>query len=67
MAIAAEWSDPVTRGRKKLQPLKVAEKDNVLGLLETSLVAPYLEKVPETVKEILLKENWHKNFFAGID
>ncbi len=55
MAIAAEWSDPATRGRKKLQPLKLAEKDNVLGLLETSLIAPRLQKVPETVKQILQK------------
>jgi ERCC4-related helicase len=53
IAVAAEWSDPVARGRKKLQPLNEGEKDNVLALLETSLASPRLQKVPETVKELL--------------
>ncbi len=56
IAIAAEWSDPVARGRKKLQPLNEGEKDNVLALLEDSLASPRLQKVSETVKE-LLKQN----------
>lgn len=55
IAVAAEWCDPVTRGKKKLQPLKEGEKEDVLGLLETSLAAPRLQKVPETVKQILQK------------
>jgi hypothetical protein len=56
IAIAAEWSDPAARGRKKLQPLNEGEKDNVLALLEDSLASSRLQKVSETVKE-LLKQN----------
>lgn len=56
IAIAAEWSDPAARGRKKLQPLTEGEKDNVLQLLEDSLASPRLQKANETVKE-LLKQN----------
>jgi Helicase conserved C-terminal domain len=56
IAIAAEWIDPAARGRKKLQPLNEGEKDNVLKLLEDSLGSPRLQKVTETVKE-LLKSN----------
>ncbi|MHC5763324.1 DISARM system SNF2-like helicase DrmD, partial [Nostoc sp.] len=36
IAVAAEWSDPTSRGRKKLQRLREGEKDNVLELLENS-------------------------------
>ena len=56
IAIAAEWSDPAARGRKKLQPLNEGEKDNVMALLEDSLASPRLQKVSQTVKE-LLKQN----------
>ncbi|MDM9383358.1 DISARM system SNF2-like helicase DrmD [Chlorogloeopsis sp. ULAP01] len=56
IAIAAEWSDPAARGRKKLQPLNEGEKDNVLALLEDSLASPRLQKASQTVKE-LLKQN----------
>ncbi|HYX18913.1 MAG TPA: DISARM system SNF2-like helicase DrmD [Nostoc sp.] len=56
IAIAAEWSDPVARGRKKLQPLNEGEKDSVLALLEDSLASPRLQKASQTIKE-LLKQN----------
>ncbi|BAY66815.1 SNF2-related helicase (plasmid) [Calothrix brevissima NIES-22] len=55
IAVAAEWSDPTSRGRKKLQPLREGEKDNVLELLETSLASPHLLQVAEAVKERLKK------------
>ena len=51
IAVAAEWLDPTSRGRKKLQPLKEGEKDNVLELLETSLASPHLLEVASAVKE----------------
>ena len=53
IAMAAEWSDSTNRGRKKLQPLKEGEKDDVLELLETSLASPYLQQVSQAVKERL--------------
>lgn len=55
IAVAAEWSDPTSRGRKKLQPLREGEKDNVLELLENSLASPHLLEVAEAVKERLKK------------
>ncbi|BAY63638.1 SNF2-related helicase [Calothrix brevissima NIES-22] len=55
IAVAAEWSDPSSRGRKKLQPLREGEKDNVLELLENSLASPHLLQVGEAVKERLKK------------
>lgn len=55
IAVAAEWLDPISRGRKKLQPLKEGEKDNVLELLETSLASPHLLEVASAVKERLQK------------
>ncbi|WP_375499467.1 DISARM system SNF2-like helicase DrmD [uncultured Nostoc sp.] len=55
IAVAAEWSDPTSRGRKKLQPLREGEKDNVLELLENSLASPHLLQVAEGVKERLKK------------
>lgn len=55
IAVAAEWSDPISRGRKKLQSLTEGEKDNVLELLETSLASPHLLQVAEAVKERLKK------------
>ncbi|MFW9258880.1 DISARM system SNF2-like helicase DrmD [Nostoc sp. CALU 546] len=55
IAVAAEWSDPSSRGRKKLQPLREGEKDNVLELLENSLASPHLLEVAEAVKERLKK------------
>ncbi|MBJ7297459.1 MAG: helicase, partial [Dolichospermum sp.] len=55
IAVAAEWLDPTSRGRKKLQPLKEGEKDNVLELLETSLASPHLLEVASAVKERLQK------------
>ncbi len=51
IAVAADWLDPSSRGRKKLQPLNQGEKDNVLDLLENSLASPHLLQVPEAVKE----------------
>lgn len=56
IAVAAEWSDPAARGRKKLQPLNEGEKDDVLGLLEDSLASPRLQKASQTIKD-LLKNN----------
>lgn len=53
IAVAAEWLDPNNRGRKKLQPLKAEEKDNVLELLENSLVSPRLQQVHNGIKERL--------------
>lgn len=55
IAVAAEWSDPTSRGRKKLQSLREGEKDNVLELLENSLASPHLLQVAEAVKERLKK------------
>ncbi|WP_256874628.1 DISARM system SNF2-like helicase DrmD [Nostoc sp. C057] len=55
IAVAAEWSDPTSRGRKKLQSLREGEKDNVLELLENSLASPHLLEVAEAVKERLKK------------
>lgn len=55
IAVAAEWSDPTSRGRKKLQPLREGEKDNVLELLENSLASPHLLQVGEAVKQRLKK------------
>jgi len=55
IAVAAEWSDPTSRGRKKLQSLTEGEKDNVLELLENSLASPHLLEVAEAVKERLKK------------
>ncbi|BAZ19249.1 SNF2-related helicase (plasmid) [Kalymmatonema gypsitolerans NIES-4073] len=55
IAVAAEWSDPISRGRKKLQPLREGDKDNVLELLENSLASPHLLQVAEAVKERLKK------------
>lgn len=55
IAVAAEWSDPTSRGRKKLQALTEGEKDNVLELLENSLASPHLLQVGEAVKERLKK------------
>lgn len=55
IAVAAEWSDSASRGRKKLQPLREGEKDNVLELLEHSLASPHLQQVAEGVKERLKK------------
>ncbi len=53
IAVAAEWSDPVTRGRKKLQPLPEGQKDEVLGLLENSLASPRLREVSPAIKQRL--------------
>lgn len=50
IAIAAEWSDPSTRGRSKLRPLPEGQKDNVLELLENSLANPRLRQVPESLQ-----------------
>ena len=55
IAVAAEWSDPTSRGRKKLQSLTEGDKDNVLELLENSLASPHLLQVAEAVKERLKK------------
>ncbi|MEH1867401.1 MAG: DISARM system SNF2-like helicase DrmD [Nostoc sp.] len=55
IAVAAEWSDPISRGRKKLHSLREGEKDNVLELLENSLASPHLLEVAEAVKERLKK------------
>jgi ERCC4-related helicase len=54
IAIAAQWLTPETRGKKKLKPLGESEKEDVLELLETSLVNNRLKNVSETVKERLL-------------
>jgi superfamily II DNA/RNA helicase len=55
IAVAAEWSDSANRGRKKLQPLREGEKDDVLELLENSLASPHLQQVSQAVKERLKK------------
>ena len=53
IAVAAEWIDPINRGRKKLRPLGEEEKENVLELLENSLASPRLREVSDTVRNRL--------------
>jgi len=53
IAVAAEWIDPINRGRKKLRPLGEGEKENVLELLENSLASPRLREVSDTVRNRL--------------
>jgi hypothetical protein len=52
IAVAAEWLDPLNRGRKKLQPLGEGDKEDVLQMLETSLASPRFSNVTETVKKL---------------
>ncbi|HBE19749.1 MAG TPA: helicase [Cyanobacteria bacterium UBA11149] len=51
IAVAAEWINPEARGRGRLRPLSEGEKENVLEVLEQSLVTPRLRDVPASVKE----------------
>lgn len=51
IAIAAEWLDPVARGRGKLRPLKENEKADVLRELENSLATPRLREVSPALLE----------------
>ncbi|MBD2039087.1 DISARM system SNF2-like helicase DrmD [Microcoleus sp. FACHB-672] len=53
IAVAAEWIDPINRGRKKLRPLGEGEKENVLELLENSLASPRLQEVSEPIRNRL--------------
>lgn len=46
ITIAAHWSDPSERGKKKLQPLKELKKQQTIALLESSLADPNLQNVP---------------------
>ena len=46
LAVAAEWTDPDVRGRKKLTALGQSDKDEVLAQLERSLATPRLRDVP---------------------
>jgi hypothetical protein len=49
VAVAADWSDPSSRGRSKLRPMLQSEKKEVLALLEDSLATPRLRAVPEAI------------------
>ncbi len=53
VAVAAEWSQPSSRGRGKLRPLGEGAKEDVLRLLEDALAAPRLRKVPSGIRERL--------------
>ncbi len=56
VAVAADWSDPATRGRSKLKALTQGDKKEVLGLLERSLATPRLMKVPDAIHARLRAE-----------
>ena len=53
VAVAAEWSDPSTRGRAKLKAMTQGDKQEVLGLLERSLATQRLLKVPAAIHDRL--------------
>lgn len=53
VAVAAEWSDPDVRGKKKLAPLTEAGKKDVLAELEHALATPRLREVPAAVQRHL--------------
>lgn len=53
VAVAAAWTPLELRGRKKLEVLGEGKKDEVLGLLETSLATPRLQNAPEGRKREL--------------
>lgn len=54
VSVAAAWTDPSTRGRKKLAPMTIGERDVVLRDLEDALGRPRLHEVPERVHQRLL-------------
>jgi len=54
VAVAAEWLDPDSRGRRKLRPMGEGAKDSVLTLLERSLAVPRLQKVTDGLQRRLL-------------
>jgi SNF2 family DNA or RNA helicase len=56
IAIPAQWSDPVVRGKSKLSPLASDEKAETLALVEKSLLSPRLREVPERIKKKLIAE-----------
>ena len=47
VAIAAEWSDPENRGRKKLRPMTEGEKADMLRTLEDALASKRLQRSEE--------------------
>ena len=51
LAVAAPWTDPLTRGKRKLAPLPEGQKDSVMQLLEHSLQTPRLRNVPEAARQ----------------
>ena len=53
LAVAAEWKDPGSRGRAKLQPLGEGAKDEVLHLLDESLAQPRLRQVSQGIVDRL--------------
>jgi len=53
ITIAAEWSDHVVSGQKKLSPMNITEKDNTLQLLEDSLSTPSMTNVDDKLKDQL--------------
>lgn len=53
LAVAAPWTDPLTRGKRKLAPLPEGQKDNVIQILERSLQTPRLLNVSEAARQHL--------------
>ena len=48
--MAAEWSPPEERGRRKLKAMGEGDKEDVLQLLEDSLAAPRLRETTDMVR-----------------
>jgi hypothetical protein len=53
VAIAAEWTDPSTRGRSRLKPMSEGDKRGVLQLLERSLADPRPKVLDQTLSRRL--------------
>jgi ERCC4-related helicase len=51
LAVAAPWTDPIARGKRKLSPLPEGQKDNVMQILERALQTPRLREVPESARQ----------------
>jgi len=54
LAVAAEWSDPAARGRKRLAPLDEEGKRDALEELEASLGSPALRDVSPHIRAHLM-------------
>ncbi|MCB9520314.1 MAG: helicase [Myxococcales bacterium] len=53
VAVAADWTDPASRGRSALRPVGENAKSEVLALLDASLASPRLSGVPDGVRDRL--------------